>query len=95
MFCTVYYSKERKDIEMSHFYGDLQGNRGSTTRCGTKEGGLTAHVRGWDVGVRVECRYDEKLGRDVISVYQTSGSNGKHGDIFAAQFTGPQESAKK
>ena len=33
-----------------------------------------AHVRGWDIGVEVECRNID--GHDVLYVYRTSGSNG-------------------
>ena len=45
---------------MSHFYGNMKGNRGEITRCGAKSSGLRAHVRGWEVGVRVVCNYLEK-----------------------------------
>lgn len=60
---------------MSHFYADIQGNRGKATRQGTKESGIEGHVRGWDMGVRVICTSDEATGRDVCSIYLTSGSN--------------------
>jgi hypothetical protein len=59
---------------MSQFYGDMQGNRGQTTRCGTKTSGLTAHIRGWNIGVKTVCHID-KNGNDVIDVFQTGGSN--------------------
>lgn len=41
---------------MSKFYGSLKGSRGEVTRCGTLGSGITAHVRGWDAGIRVHVR---------------------------------------
>jgi hypothetical protein len=61
---------------MSHFYADIQGSRGEATRCGTKSSGMSGHIRGWNVGVRVIIDYDENLGEDVVAVYATGGSNG-------------------
>lgn len=60
---------------MAHFYGSMDGV-GKTTRTatGTKNTGLSAHVRGWDLGVYVDLRVDAD-GKDVIEVYRTGGSN--------------------
>lgn len=60
---------------MARFYGEIQGNRGSATRMGTPSSGFSAHVRGWNVGVRVRCYVDNE-GNDVIDVSRTGGSNG-------------------
>lgn len=60
---------------MSHFYDSIQGNRGEATRCGTKDSGMTAHIRGWNIGVAVSLYVDSK-GRDVVQVYRTTGSSG-------------------
>lgn len=60
---------------MAHFFGSMMGNRGEVTRCGSKLSGLTAHIRSWDVGVRVEIFVNSK-GEDTIRLYQTEGSNG-------------------
>ena len=59
---------------MSQFYAEIQGNRGQASRCGSKASGITGHIRGWDVGVRVDVR--EQAGRDVCYIYLTAGSNG-------------------
>ena len=61
---------------MAHFYGEIQGSRGATTRCGTKNSGMDCHVRGWDIGVKLQVRHSED-GRDYIQVLATSGSKGK------------------
>lgn len=66
---------------MSHFYGNLKGCRGETTRCGTKGSGIRSHVRGWNVGCRVDCFVDEH-GEDCVRVYITGGSNGRLEDKF-------------
>jgi hypothetical protein len=38
---------------MSDYYGYLQGNRGEATRCGSKNSGITAHLRSWTNDVYV------------------------------------------
>ena len=59
---------------MSRFYASIQGNRGEATRQGTKSSGISGHVRGWNIGVRVYC-YVNKEGKDVASVVLTGGSS--------------------
>lgn len=59
---------------MAHFYGEVQGNRGETSRAGSRQSGIRSHTRGWDVGVRVICSDDD--GEDVCRVWLTSGSRG-------------------
>lgn len=59
---------------MARFYGSIQGNRGEATRCGSKESGITGHIRGWDVGVEVECKH--RYGMDEAHIFATGGSNG-------------------
>lgn len=59
---------------MARWYGRIKGNRGEATRMGTERSGFTAHISGWNVGVKVDCRVDER-GEDVIEVYRTGGNN--------------------
>lgn len=59
---------------MARWYGRMKGNRGEATRMGTEGSGFTAHISGWDVGVRVDCDVDER-GKDAIAVWLTGGSN--------------------
>lgn len=59
---------------MAQFIGEIQGHKGRASRLGTKSSGFYAHIRGWDVGVEVECSHSD--GMDIIEVYKTSGSNG-------------------
>ena len=61
---------------MSHFYADIQGNRGQATRQGTPKSGIQGHIRGWNVGVQVDGYVDDD-GKDVFRVWATSGSNGR------------------
>ncbi len=67
---------------MSHFYADIQGNRGGATRGGSKDSGINGHIRGWHSGVRVACYVDDE-GRDVVDVYATHGSgySGRKGAV--------------
>ena len=58
---------------MSRFYASIQGNRGEATRQGTKNSGMTGHIRGWNIGVKAVCYVNEE-GKDTIKVYLTGGS---------------------
>ena len=53
---------------MSHFYGTLQGNRGSATRCGSKESGITTYTASWEGAVRTAAYYDEQTNTDMVIV---------------------------
>lgn len=59
---------------MSKWYGAIQGNRGEATRMGTEGSGFSAHIRGWNFGVRVHC-YTDQNGIDKIAISLTGGSN--------------------
>lgn len=59
---------------MAHFYAEIQGNRGTVTRMGTKSSGLTCHIRGWDIGARVDMDVNPETGEDRVTVYRTAGS---------------------
>ena len=60
---------------MAQFRGTITGRRNKTTsRLGHKTTGLITTCDGWNVGVTCRAVYDEKLGRDVIEVFQTGGS---------------------
>jgi hypothetical protein len=66
---------------MAHFYADVKGGRKEKTATGTINSGLTAHIRGWDVGVRIECTHEsvtvkgKKKEIDICKIYRTGGSN--------------------
>lgn len=65
---------------MAHFYGEMRGQRESTvTKCGTKDSGITAHIRGWNTGVKIYC-YVDSDGNDCIEIHETGGSR-KDGNI--------------
>ena len=68
---------------MSRFYGTIENNRSELTKCGHKDG-LKAHVRGWDVGVYVDCFVSDK-GVDTLRVYRTGGSNHPENKILIAE----------
>ena len=62
---------------MAHFYADIQGNHGEATRMGTPTSGISGHIRGWNVGVRVYGHINSE-GKDCFDITLTSGSSG-HG----------------
>lgn len=76
---------------MAQFYGDVQGNRGQATRMGTKDSGMTAHIRGWRVGARIHLLHID--GVDVVRVYKTHGSTGRGDDTLLEEFSEAKEEA--
>lgn len=70
---------------MARFYASIQGARGPATRQGNARSGISGHIRGWNVGARIECRVDDD-GRDVVTVYRTGGSNGRTAERLIVQF---------
>ncbi len=70
---------------MSHFYGDIKGSRGEATRCGHASSGVSGHLRGWAVGVRVLGSVSG--GVDSFDIYLTSGSNRDGSDKLIGTFT--------
>jgi hypothetical protein len=60
---------------MAHFYVEMRGSGQAVSRCGNKNSDITAHLRGWDVGVRVLIEFNKELQRDEVSIHLTSGSN--------------------
>ena len=72
---------------MAQFYAQIQGNRGSATRGGSKDSGIQGHIRGWNSGIRVEGYHEEDLG-DIFLVYGTSGSNKTTGDTLIGKLVG-------
>ena len=62
---------------MAHFYGEIEGQaRTTATRRGSKNSGISAHVRGWEIGAGVQWFVNDEGGGSV-SIRLTSGSNGR------------------
>jgi hypothetical protein len=70
---------------MAHFYASIQGNRGEATRLGSKASGITGHIRGWNVGARVDVIHED--GKDVVRVFKTTGSSGRGSSELIAEFS--------
>ena len=60
---------------MAHFRGTIEGNRGDTSRLGTKKTGLIVTANGWKAGVQVEVRHDKEKNSDVFEIYKTTGGD--------------------
>ncbi len=71
---------------MAQFYANIQGNRGTATRMGTKESGMDGHIRGWDIGCHVWMRYNEETKQDECTIELTSGSNSRQNSIRLGTF---------
>jgi hypothetical protein len=61
---------------MAHFYASIQGNRGERTCMGTKNSGIEGHIRGWDIGGRIDVFYNAEKDRDEVRIMVSTGSNG-------------------
>lgn len=72
---------------MAHFYGEMKGNRGETSRAGTKESGIAAHLRGWNIGTQVYVFHDEKTGKDTVRIHKTKGSGSFGTEELIAEYT--------
>jgi len=74
---------------MSHFYASIDGQaQTGATRCGSRQSGISGHVRGWHNGARV-CggieRDGERKEHDVFNVYATGGSGYGKSDLLIAR----------
>ena len=68
---------------MARFYGSMTGQaKTAATRRGNAKVGVVAHIRGWEVGVRV--KVGDVNGQDCVEVYRTSGSLGRAADKLIA-----------
>ena len=70
---------------MVHFFGEVQGeNRFHISLSGSKESGIQAYIRGWDIGIRISGNYSQE---DVFDVYLTGGSNHPEKEIHIGSYT--------
>lgn len=69
---------------MAHFRSIIRGNRGESSRLGSKDSGMVASVDGWHTGATVRIAHVD--GRDLVSVYRTGGSNRGASEVLVAQW---------
>ena len=63
---------------MAQFRGTITGSRNTIiSKLGHKTTGLITTCNAWNIGVICKAVYDDKLGKDVIEVYETGGSSPK------------------
>jgi len=70
---------------MAQFMAEIQGQSGMTSRLGNKNSGIWGHIRGWNIGIRVDGVHDD--GEDKFYVYATSGSTGSRSDVLICILT--------
>ena len=56
---------------MAHFEATVQGNRGESTRVGTKASGMDAYIRSLQGAVAVRLSHDAETGKDMVHVMLT------------------------
>jgi hypothetical protein len=87
---TAYRGCVRLGVEgriMSHFYAEIQGNRGVASRGGSKKSGIRGHIRGWHVGARVICYFNEQTEQDEVEIIATAGSYNTGKTAVVASFS--------
>jgi len=67
---------------MSEFYGFLQGNRGVTTRCGSKKSGIMSTLKSWNNKVTIHLYKNS----DEEEVMRIKFQNLKSGDECTYEF---------
>jgi len=71
---------------MAHFYSTVTSKNTTQTKCGYKDG-ISGHIRGWNVGAKIWISHNEETGRDEVTVYKTSGSNGAGSQEVIAEYS--------
>lgn len=69
---------------MSRLYASIDSDARKTQATSRGHRYISAHVRGWDVGVQVET-VDNETDEDVFAIYITRGSSG---NTFTARLIG-------
>jgi hypothetical protein len=72
---------------MAQFYASIRGNRSERTCMGSKNSGISGHIRGWNIGAKVWISHNDQTEKDEVTVYKTGGSNGATNDKVIAHFT--------
>ena len=68
---------------MSRFYASIEGQaKTQATRQGSKNSGITGHIRGWDLGIKVEGKSDRTDNLDTFNIWITGGSNNHYQTDF-------------
>lgn len=70
---------------MAQFMGTLQGQRGPTSRLGSKKSGLQANINGWHGGVFVSLFVGDN-GEDCARIVLTNGSGGDSGPCVVVYY---------
>lgn len=74
---------------MARLYGSMHGQGKTTRTCiGSASSGISAHIRGWNIGVHIDIEGDPNTEKDRISIYSTHGSNDPTIDKILASFDG-------
>jgi hypothetical protein len=53
---------------MARFLAEIEGQRGKTSRLGSKKSGISGTVASWEGSVYVRLWHDEETGRDMADV---------------------------
>lgn len=59
---------------MADYMGIVKGQRGETSRLGSKRSGLHAYANAWRVGAHSSLHYSSERDCDVVTVWLTDGS---------------------
>ncbi len=69
---------------MSHYYAQATGSaRTDATRRGFKSSGISARADSWSIGGRVSIRWCPIKQTDIVTIYQTRGSDSSGSAIMS------------
>lgn len=67
---------------MSEFYGWLQGNRGGTTRGGSKSSGVWAKIQSWSNQASISLNRNEKDEDNLTISFSEKSNNSRKLNVF-------------
>jgi hypothetical protein len=70
---------------MAHFYSTVASKNSQQTKCGHGSSGMNGHLRGWNIGCRVDLKCVD--GKDVVTVYKTYGSHAQKAEEKIAEYS--------
>ena len=65
---------------MAQFIGYVHGQRNEASRLGSKNSGLTAIAKGWNIGGKIDMSH--RAGQDTIQFFLNGGSNNRYGSNY-------------
>lgn len=63
--------KQERENTMAHFYAEMKGARGATSRLGTKQSGIATSTASYQGCIHTTIEHNATTGKDVVTVRMT------------------------